>query len=83
MNYTIISMTEHCKDDPMTLSIDKTGNKYDVWLSGGTDPRRYTHRTFDALTEAYKVFEKIASWMVFGYYSEADRRRYLETGTME
>lgn len=84
MNYTIATLTEHCKDHPLTLDIifNSHGNKYLVYLSGGESGAR-TSATFDSLMEAYKVFEKLSSWIVFCYYSEEDKRKYLETGTMD
>lgn len=81
MIYTIATMQGHCTDRPLTLEIEAQGNKYSVSLyskEGST-----TRRVFDELTDAYKVFEKLSSWIVFGYYSEEDKRKYLETGTMD
>lgn len=81
MNYTIATLTECCKDHPLTLDISSRGNKYLVYLSGG-ESGEYTSATFDSLTEAYKVFEKLSSWIIFGYYAEKDKRTYLATGLM-
>lgn len=80
MNYTMATMTNGDMSDPLVLSMDKCGNKYTVWLSdGGHD---FTRRTFYRLDEAYAVFEKIASWMIYGLYTSAEKRRFLATGKL-
>lgn len=81
MIYTIAQTKEICKDNPLTLSIEKSGNRYVVELMNMA--HETTRRSFDTLMDAYKVYEKIASWFVFGCYSEADRRSFLATGTMK
>ena len=81
MIYTIVQTKETCNDNPLTLSIEKHGNRYVVELMNMA--LETTRRSFDTLMDAYKVYEKIASWFVFGYYSEADRRSFLATGTMK
>ena len=80
MIYTIAQTKEVCKDNPLTLSIEKSGNRYVVELMNTA--HETTRRSFDTLMDAYKVYEKIASWFVFGCYSESDRRSFLATGTM-
>lgn len=81
MIYTIAQTKEVCKDNPLTLSIEKSGNRYVVELMNMD--HETTRRSFDTLMDAYKIYEKIASWFVFGCYSEADRRSFLATGTMK
>ena len=81
MIYTIAHMEECCKDEGnMNLELEVHGNKYCV-AYGKTGA--WTRRKFDSLTEAYKVFEKLASWMVFSLYPEQYRRQYLTTGKMD
>lgn len=80
MNYTIAVMIEREKDDPLTLDIEKCGHKYIVHLRN--EAHKTTSRTFYTLDEAYGVFEKLASWMIYGRYTEAERRRFLETGRL-
>ena len=80
MHYTIVHMEECCKDLNMILDLEAEGNKYSVVYGSRIGP--WSRRQFDSLPEAYKVFEKLASWMVFGLYSEKNRREFLETGTM-
>ena len=43
---------------------------------------RIVSRMFDDLLDAYKVFEKIVSWVVFGLYADNDRMDFIEKGTM-
>ena len=83
MIYTIASTDTHCNEYNQHLTIEKIGNKYAVYLTGDEMPHVYTSRTFDTLMDAYKVYEKISSWFIFGCYSFDDRREYLMTGTMK
>lgn len=81
MTYTIARMQEcgpHI-EKPMTLLIGKGTTKYIVSL--GRDGV-WTHKSFDTLPEAHKVFDKLAGWLIYGCYSDDGRRSYLETGTM-
>lgn len=80
MYYTIATLTENCTENPLKLSIDVHGNEYIVWLF---NENGRTKKYFKDLKDAYKVFEKLSSWIIFGYYSEKDRRQFLETGTMD
>ncbi len=83
MNYTMVTMQECCRDEPMHLSIVSEGNRYYVEMYREGDGDRTCHRRFfDELKEAYMVYEKLASWMVFGFYRYEDRAAFLETGTM-
>lgn len=80
MNYTIATLEE--AHGPLSLNIDHDGDRYTVGLYN-RDTKEYTHKTFDSIQEAYKVFEKLSSWIVFSYYKETEKRKYLETGTMD
>ena len=80
MIYTIATMTECCTENPLTLEIGRKGNKYTVSLGRSGE---WTRNTFDSMADAYKVFEKLSSWLVMGLYPEAAKRQYLTTGTME
>lgn len=73
MNYTV-AITENVQLGNF-VSIDKTGNKYDVWYHG-EDVK--AHRTFDSMDEAYAVYEKLAKTVVFGYYSDEDKVKILK-----
>lgn len=80
MDFMITSVDDVSRE--VNYSINKVGNKYTV--------RAYSHknkeivsRTFDDLMDAYKVFEKIVSWIVFGLYADKDRMDFIEKGTME
>ena len=63
-------------------SINKVGNKYAVRAYSDNTGRNVSRR-FDELMDAYKVFEKIVSWVVFGLYADKDRMDFIENGTME
>ena len=78
MEYTIARMESR----NISLSIDKIGNEYLVGLWDKEDHSSTTKR-FGTIELAYKVFEKISSWLVFGYYSNEDKKTYLKTGTMK
>lgn len=80
MIYTIAVMTECCTENPLTLEIGRKGNKYTVSLGRSGE---WTRNTFDSMADAYKVFEKLSSWLVMGLYPEAAKRQFLATGTME
>ena len=66
----------------LKLIIDKSGNKYTVALYN-KETSEQTAQTFDSILEAYKVFEKLSSWIVFSYYTEKEKRQFLTTGTMD
>ena len=72
MNYTI-AITENVQTGKF-VSIDKTGNKYDVWYHG-ENVREY--RTFDSMDEAYAVYEKLSKVVIFGLYSDDDKIKIL------
>lgn len=65
----------------MHYSINKVGSKYAVRAHNDKNGRNVS-RTFDELMEAYKVFEKIVSWVVFGLYADNDRMDFILKGTM-
>lgn len=86
MYYTIASLKSPHTGD--TLEINKAGNKFVVYLTqkiedSGELCSLHAHRKFDELNEAYKVFEKLSSWIIFGHYNFYQRREYLLTGTMK
>lgn len=86
MYYTIASLESPHTGD--RLDINKNGNKYIVYLThkdedSGEPYSLHAHREFDDLNDAYKVFEKLSSWIIYGLYSEDDRRHYLQYGTMK
>ena len=84
MNYSIAVLEECCKGKPLKLSISRLCNQYTVGLSKLNDNGVYDHatRTFDSLTDAYKVFEKLSGWIIFSLYSDENKKAYLLTGTM-
>ena len=80
MIYTIAILED--VQGTLKLILDKAGNKYTITLYN-KETKDSTHNTFDTLPDAYKVFEKLSSWIIFSYYSEAAKRQYLSTGTMD
>ena len=78
MNYTIATMK--CPNSGSQLTIDKSGNGYTVHYSHAGE---HTSRKFSDINEAYKVFEKLSSCMIYGLYAHNDRRQYLLTDTMD
>lgn len=84
MRYSIGHFTECCKNRDLEVWIYEEGDLYGVSLSTRfpESGRTVTRRTFESLQEAYKVFEKLVSWMVFEHYTEDQKRQFLETGTM-
>lgn len=58
-------------------SINKVGNKYAVRAYSDKTGRSVSRR-FDELEEAYRVFEKIVSWIVFSMYTDKDRMDFIE-----
>lgn len=80
MDFMITSVDDVSRQ--VHYSINKVGNKYAVRAYSDKDGRNVSRR-FDELTEAYKVFEKIVSWVVFGLYADKDRMDFIENGTME
>ena len=86
MYYTIASLESPHTGD--RLDINKNGNKYIVYLThkdedSGEPYSLHAHREFDSLNDAYKVFEKLSSWIIYGFYDFYHRREYLLTGTMK
>ena len=78
MNYTIATL-----ESPATgvrLDLAKRGNGYVIHYSLGG---QLTSRMFDDINEAYKMFEKLSSWIIYGLYAHNDRRQYLLTDTMD
>ena len=80
MHYTIASFEQ--VHGNLVIDICSSGNKYDVGI-WDKEEHASTTKTFDRLSEAYKVFEKLVSWCVFGYYTDSDKKEYLKTGTMK
>nr|DAL59457.1 MAG TPA_asm: hypothetical protein [Bacteriophage sp.] len=80
MDFMITSVDDVSRQ--VHYSINKVGSKYAVRAYNDKNGRSVS-RTFDELMEAYKVFEKIVSWVVFGLYADKDRMDFIETGTME
>lgn len=72
MNYTV-AITENVQLGNF-VSIDKTGNKYDVCYHGENIRAR---RTFDSMDEAYAVYEKVAKVVIYGLYSDDDKIKIL------
>ena len=83
MNYTLVTMEEVHGND--FIGIDADGNKYSVYLGHkeeGMDTI-FSSRKFDTLLEAYAIYEKLASFFVFGLYSYKERKSFLLTGTVD
>lgn len=80
MDFMITSVDDVSRQ--VHYSINKVGSKYAVRAYNDKTGRNVS-RMFDELTEAYKVFEKIVSWVVFGLYADKDRMDFIENGTME
>ena len=78
MNYTIATL--ECPHTGAQLDFIKDGNGYVIHYS---HEEQHTSRKFSDINEAYKVFEKLSSWMIYGLYAHNDRREYLLTGTMQ
>ena len=80
MNYTIASFEQ--VHGNLNIDISASGNKYVVGI-WDKEKHESTTKTFDSLQDAYKVYEKLISWCVFGYYKDSDKKQFLKTGTME
>lgn len=80
MDFMITSVDDVSRQ--VHYSINKASNKYAVRAHNDKNGRSVS-RTFDDLMDAYKVFEKIVSWVVFGLYADNDRMDFIENGTME
>ena len=80
MDFMITSVDDVSRQ--VHYSISKVGNKYAVRAHNDKNGRSVS-RTFDELMEAYKVFEKIVSWVVFGLYADNDRMDFIGKGTMK
>lgn len=80
MDFMIASVDDVSRQ--VHYSINTVGSKYAVRAYSDKNGRNVSRR-FDELTEAYKVFEKIVSWVVFGLYADNDRMDFIEKGTME
>ena len=77
MNYTI-AVLEECNmgEGNLKLNIDRSGNKYLVGLYNIVT-KVYTHRMFDTIDDAFKIFNKLSEWIVKSYYDEEYKRDYL------
>ena len=80
MNYTIATFEQ--VHGNLNIDISKSGNKYVVGI-WDKEEHASTNKTFDSLQDAYKVYEKLISWCVFGYYTDKAKKQFLTTGTME
>ena len=80
MDFMITSVDDVSRQ--VHYSINKVGNKYAVRAYNDKNGRSVSRR-FDEPMDAYKVFEKIVSWIVFGLYADKDRMDFIEKGTME
>lgn len=80
MNFTIVSVDDISRE--VHYGIVQDGNKYLVVAHSDKNGRNVS-RSFDELTGAYVVFEKIVCWIVFGMYSDNDRMDFIEKGTMK
>ena len=79
MNFTIASVDDISRE--VHYGIVQDGNKYLVVAHSDKNGRNVS-RSFDELTGAYVVFEKIVGWIVFGMYSDNDRMDFILKGTM-
>lgn len=79
MDFMITSIDDVSRQ--VHYSINKAGNKYAVRAYSDKTGRNVS-RSFDELTGAYVVFEKIVGWIVFGMYSDNDRMDFILKGTM-
>lgn len=79
MNFTIVDVDDISRE--VHYGIVQDGNKYLVVAHSDKNGRNVS-RMFDDLMDAYKVFEKIVSWIVFGLYADNDRMDFIEKGTM-
>lgn len=75
MDFMITSVDDVSRQ--VHYSINKVGNKYAVRAYSDKDGRSVSRR-FDELTEAYKMFETIVYWIVFGMYTDKDRMDFIE-----
>ena len=80
MDFMITSIDDVSKQ--VHYSINKVGNKYAVRAYSDKTGRNVSRR-FDKLTEAYKVFERIVYWIVFGLHADNDRMDFIEKGIIE
>ena len=80
MHYTIATFDE--VQGRLTVDISKSGNEYVVGI-WDKEEHASTIKTFADLQDAYKVFEKLVSWCVYGLYTDNQRKEFLLTGTME
>ena len=80
MNYTIASFEQIHGN--LNIDISKNGNQYvlGIW---DKEKHESTTSTFETLEDAYKVYEKLISWCVFGYYNDDDKKEFVRTGTMK
>lgn len=80
MDFTITSVDDVSRE--VNYSINTAGELYEV-RAYSKKSGRIARREFDELMEAYKVFENVVSWIVFGMYADKDRMDFIENGTME
>ena len=74
MNYTIAILQDVHND--VKINIDKNGNKYTVGIYNEIT-KEYTHKSFNEMQEAYKVFENLSKSVVSGCYSYEQRKAFL------
>ena len=80
MGFTITSIDDINRN--VNYSINTAGEAYEV-IAYSKKSGRIVRRKFYDLMEAYNVFEKVVSWIVFGMYSDNDRMDFIENGTMK
>lgn len=78
MDFMITSVDDISRQ--VHYSINKVGNKYAVRAHSDKTGRNVSRR-FDELTEAYKVFETIVHWVVFGMHTDNYRLDFIEKET--
>lgn len=75
MNYTKASLED--VQGNIEVNLDKDGNQYLVGIRHA-ETKEYTHKTFDTLESAYKVFEKLSKAIIMGDYSYEQRKSFLK-----
>lgn len=79
MGFTITRIDDISRNVNYSInySINTDGEAYEV-IAYSKKSGRSVSRRFDELEEAYRVFEKIVSWIVFGMYTDKDRMDFIE-----
>ena len=80
MDFMITSVDDVSRQ--VHYSINKCGNNYAVRAYSDKNGRSVS-RWFDEPEEAYKMFEKIVYWIVFGMHTDKYRMDFIEKGTMK